>query len=118
MLGLEILPEIRRSEIPSPLSSLCHIATGIIVGDGNPTQVIRGLGFQPKSMFCYAQVTGASQGSAFKTDQDGLNSWVFGGGGMTHRYETGWIVSLDADGFTVGTSLNGLGTSYTYIVWG
>ena len=63
-------------------------------------------------------------GMGFKTDQDGLLADVFNNATTLWRYVTDMIISLDADGFTVGDGtgvaniLNVLGATYTYICFG
>ena len=105
------------------------MATGVYTGDGAATQAIVGVGFRPRMVWiCYqgeqvAPADGISMG--FKTDQDGLFAAFYRTGGAGGcKYDNDTIISLDADGFTVGDSsafftkyFNTLGWDYTYIAW-
>jgi len=102
----------------------CRIATGTYVGDGNATQSITGLSFQPKYVVIYRRFSGQSNFYT-KTDRDGVNSLYFIIGGAVY-YEADYIISLDSGGFTVGdgtggtgaNQLNNLGVNYTYVCMG
>jgi hypothetical protein len=98
-----------------------RMATGTYTGDGNATQAITGVGFQPDFLFVTHETASASE-SYYKSDQNtnsiNHNSTVSANNGSADH-----IVSLDSDGFTVG---DGTGTSnamnvntrvYTYIAW-
>ena len=79
-------------------------ATGEYTGDGNATQAITGVGFQPKYLMIYCQVS--TKPSPFlKTDQD--STYCFYDQGSDMYYEVDYIISLDADGFTVGDGTGG-----------
>lgn len=82
-----------------------RMATGTYTGGGAATQAITGVGFQPKKVEIWSQVnfgvSGASE-KITKTDQDGIYAK-----GDNQRYEADYIISLDADGFTVGDGTGG-----------
>ena len=61
------------------------------------------MGFQPKFIIIFAQASG--QRLALKTDQDSTYTSLWSSGG-TH-YQEDHIISLDADGFTVGDGTGG-----------
>jgi len=99
-----------------------EFTTGTYTGDGAATQSITGLGFQPDAVFVLKQTT-SGKNSGIKTDQDGLNASWGRRDASRQGYATTHIVSLDADGFTVGDGsgpgaianvFNLLGTVYTY----
>jgi len=87
------------SAMSTPFTSLARIATGTYTGNGAATRAVTGLGFQPRVLWIFPQLTDAY--AMFKTNQDGVNAVVFGLG-YIHKYTSDIIVSLDADGFTVG----------------
>ena len=99
-------------------------ATGTYTGDGAVTQAIIGVGFQPRFMLIYAQMQACLK--AMKNDTDGLNADMIEpvAGMPQHRYEADQIISLDADGFTVGDGTTLANTvninlvTYTYIAFG
>lgn len=94
-----------------------RMATGTYTGDAAATKAITGLGFQPEFVMIYLQFATTSR-MVFKSDQDGTGAY-----NLTNGFANDHIVSLDADGFTVG---DGTGTSnqfnvnasvYSYIAW-
>ena len=97
--------------------------TGTYTGNGNSTQAITGVGFQPKFVLIYDHTLSGAPNLLFKTDQDGLYAfylWLYGSS-SNFNYATDVVVSLDADGFTVGNSgtiANTNGNVYTYIAFG
>lgn len=103
-----------------------RVRTGTYTGDGVATQAIVGVGFQPTTVYIYPQVN-LAVGLAHKTDQNaGGIAYLLDAptGGAQWCYQTDEIVSLDADGFTVGdgtplarNDLNILGRIYTYIAF-
>jgi len=111
------MPKTRASAV-----GLVGIATGTYTGDGAATQAIVGVGFQPKFVIVYEQRV--LQPPCYKSDQDGLLAlfWNFGLGRWI--YLPDHIISLDADGFTVGdgTGLwnlyNILDAVYSYACFG
>lgn len=70
---------------------------GTYTGDGNATKAIIGVGFTP----AYVMIYRGGQVAGWKTSSDGVNSRVMQNG-QVPRYTTDHIISLDADGFTVG----------------
>lgn len=116
----------KKTDASSPSGGV-RFATGTYTGDGAATQAVVGVGFQPKFVWILSRgvvpnaLNTAVEG--LKTDQDGVNSmyWV----GVFWRYEADDIISLDADGFTVGDGsvwgfnmFNWLGSVYNYMCWG
>jgi hypothetical protein len=106
------------------LKGFIRMKTGEYTGDAAATKAITGVGFQPKFLMVYEQVTQTY--FAFKTDQDGTKALVViseVAEGELNLYIDDQIISLDADGFTVG---DGTGSSnycnlaqvYTYIAFG
>jgi hypothetical protein len=101
----------------SGATSASQMATGLYTGDGNATQAITGVGFQPDYMRIYRQDTTALD--AHKSDQDGTKTHL--GGAPT--WEDDHIISLNSDGFTVGdgtpsSNLVNVNTIvYAYIAW-
>lgn len=94
------------------------IVTGEYTGDGAATKAISGIGFLPRRVDIIPQIDGSSA-LHIKTDQEGTMAFVNG------QYEADHIISLDADGFTVGDGTGGTGGNsanvnlrvYTYIAW-
>ncbi len=93
------------------------LATGTYTGDGNATKAITGVGFQPTLMMAWRAVTGASAG--FKTNQDAAYTT-----NTSSQYFNDNIISLNADGFTVGDGTGGgdnmniVGQVYNYACLG
>ena len=102
-----------------------NFATGTYNGDGGATQAIAGVGFQPIFVIIYVQVT-LVDGPGLKTDQDGFFSRFYQNAVIfDYRWQTDYIISLDADGFTVGDGtpiatniFNVNDRTYTYVCWG
>ena len=91
-----------------------HMVTGIYSGDGNVTQQITGLGFEPDVVIIRANTTVKTAWiatSAMPAD----TSKLFG----TIALKTDRIVSLDADGFTVGdhNQANDVALTYYFYAW-
>ena len=88
------------------------------------TQAITGLGFRPKVLLIYKRINNSDAGLWIKTDKDsaylGFVNFLVG----KWTWAAGYIVSLDADGFTVfdngtTTTVNDASTaSYDYIALG
>lgn len=101
-----------------------NFKTGTYVGDGNVTQAITGLGFQPKYVNIYWIANGASlqRNRLHKTDADPTNNAMFQWIGSQNWYLTNMLVSLDADGFTVGdggfSDFNINTAVYVYLAFG
>ena len=98
------------------------IAHGEYTGDGNNTQAVTGVGFEPVFMLLYDQVaTGSNMHCIIKCATDGTKSrGLFS---ASQIYADGYIVSLDSDGFTVGSAstkdwVNYNARKYTYICLG
>ena len=98
--------------------SASRMATGTYTGDGNATQAITGVGFQPDVVSLYVQLDASAGGDWWKTDQDGTKSRS-----RSFQWNDDMIISLDSDGFTVGdgtgeaNELNVNTRVYTYIAW-
>ena len=99
------------------------LKTGTYTGDGNPTQAITGVGFEPKVVMIYSQNAGVGpKGLAMRaTDDVALKSALLrlDGASSGYSYADDLIQSFQADGFTVGTYyMNELANVYTYIALG
>lgn len=105
----------------TPLSALSGsdemvAVTGEYTGDGTATKAIH-VGFQPKVAIVIPQA--ASTVMRIKTNQENTESHNFG-----NAYNNDHIISLDANGFTVGdgtgssNELNVNARVYTYIAFG
>lgn len=103
-------------------TQVAFIHTGTYQGDGGVTLAITGVGFQPKYVIIWTQAI-VQIGIAWKSDQDGINASVLDLAAGLLRYITDMIISLDADGFTVG---DGTGVAnafninlqdYTYVAY-
>lgn len=104
----------------NPASNITRCFTGTYTGDGNATKALTGVGFKPKALRIFSRTT---SGDGWKTNQDGTYSW--GGDANGYNYLEDGIISLDADGFTVGDGtgwadnyFNTLNRVYTIIAWG
>lgn len=88
--------------IATRVTALRRLATGTYMGDGAATQPIIGVGFQPRLLLIYRQAISWDE-LGEKTDQDGVNALFFQGPAVNRwGYQADQIISLDADGFTVG----------------
>jgi hypothetical protein len=77
------------------------IKTGTYSGDGTEEQAITGIGFQPKFVFIWPEMTADAQDKywSFKADQAcGIYAGMWG---ATTYTQDNRINSLDSDGFTV-----------------
>lgn len=100
-------------------------ATGTYVGNGAATQAIVGVGFQPKGIIIYEQRDVNLFTPQYKITQDGLWCDLFAGllGGFFDYRDVDMIISLDADGFTVGNgaswnnTVNINAVTYAYIAF-
>lgn len=114
----------RRTDASSPSGGL-RVATGTYTGNGAATQAVVGVGFQPIAILIYPQLDSAATASlGFKNTQDGAFTCFWNLGVAGYYYILDMIISLNANGFTVG---DGTGDSnrfnvnarvYTYICWG
>jgi hypothetical protein len=99
------------------------LTTGTYTGNGQVTQSITGVGFQPKVLFVMQHQQSTYRVWASKTDQDGLYCLIVSR--TVNMYTVNSIISLDTDGFTVGDGaspgdgnyMNENGTLYTYIAY-
>jgi len=95
------------------------IKIGTYTGDGNATQAIIGVGFQPDFVQVIPNENGVNPTSRpmIKTNSMGLNTYL----SFALDYLTDIIISFDTDGFTVGDGTgssnyaNALGRIYSYI---
>lgn len=120
---------VRLFSSPTPQGLLnlgfIRMVTGTYTGNGAATQAITGVGFQPKLVMIYQQVA-VTEDVYIKTDQDGTRTKFYDGGGADWEWRDDMIISLDADGFTVGDgtgwpsgwSPNIAAAVCTYICWG
>lgn len=95
---------------------------GTYTGDGAATLAIVGVGFQPIVVLIYKR-SNATVHTIMKTDQDATRAKVLSR--LAYLYENDHIISLDADGFTVGDGTGGVANvcniadqDYTYICFG
>lgn len=93
---------------------------GTYTGNGGATQAITGIGYQPTHLLIYTQNTAVKLPSdAQKNSQMGLYASLY------NQYSTDIIISLDADGFTVGDSttigaqgnMNANTIVFSYVAW-
>ena len=97
--------------------------SGTYAGDGAATLAIVGVGFQPKFVMIYPQIPGTGgYYVVFKCSDDGAFAFISKAG--LRAYEVDHIISLDADGFTVGDGPGGIGNfmnvnlrNYAYQAW-
>jgi len=102
--------------IPPPAGGGAKIFTGFYLGNGNPTQAITGVGFRPKFVMVWCATT-INHGPFIKTDQDGLLTLLHDNQ-LQFLLDVDAIISLDADGFTVGSSYDiNNGAPRTYNFW-
>tara|TARA_Y100000310_G_scaffold343900_2_gene453800 strand:+ start:2470 stop:3354 length:885 start_codon:yes stop_codon:yes gene_type:complete len=89
------------------------VKVGTYTGDGNATQAITGVGFQPTFVAVFPQKVGSNYQSWVQRDGDSKSKALESGG----DWNTDSISAYGADGFTVrtGTRSNESGTAYTYI---
>jgi hypothetical protein len=96
-----------------------RMALGSYTGNGAATQAITGVGFQPTVLMIFPR--NAVQSPTWKTSGDGLNAATFSPG----AYQADIIISLDANGFTVGDAtalpalynMNTNAVVFNYVVW-
>jgi len=83
-----------------------QMTTGTYTGDGNATQAIAGVGFQP-TIVLICNSAGGIRGRGVRTDaeNDAYTSWDDDGNGSGYSVDN--VISLDADGFTVGDGTGG-----------
>ncbi len=96
--------------VPSP-AALAQMTTGSFTGDGQPIQIIVGVGFQPDVVI--VKGADAAQDTVFRmSTMTGDASKKINNSGML----TNNIQSLDGDGFTVGSDVN-VNNSCTSYYW-
>jgi hypothetical protein len=97
-----------------------QMKTGTYTGNDGATKAITGVGFRPKYLMIYDQTLMNSNYQWFKTDQDGTKSLVQEATNSCTRYLNDMIISLDADGFTIGQTetINAASQVYTYVAFG
>ena len=108
----------------SSLGAASKIATGTYTGDGAATQAITGVGFRPKLVIIYRPLDSGNT-PGFKIDADTTSALYYRTALTSYIYQDDAIISLDADGFTVGDStpifintFNVNAQVYTYTAWG
>ena len=116
---------------------VAQIATGTYTGDGTIAQGITGLGFAPVYVKIVEKIPTDLSVAAIWETWDTMNDDDAGGAGIVHTtlatfehiHVNDSIVSLDADGFTVGdrgadlapnssTGVGGVAPEYNYIAFG
>ena len=101
------------------------IATGQYTGDGTVDQYITGIGFQPQ----FVQIWGHEEVEDTQLYKFTKTSTIMGGDRCVYEYANyqrvrdNRIISLDADGFSVGDmgtdfDPNTLGSTYDWIAFG
>ena len=100
-------------------NTVVKLGVGTYQGDGAATLGVTGVGFLPKTITIYAQVDSYF---AFKSNVDGTGAYI---NNATGAFTDDHVISLDADGFTVGDGtvgptniFNVNGRTYTYIAFG
>lgn len=96
--------------------------TGKYTGDGNSTQSISGLGFQPDLLLVIPSTGGSTGGEV----QTWLNSSTMASdkvkyttslNSVASSFKSNYLSSIDSDGFTVETKSNVNGTEYYYVAF-
>ena len=108
-----------------------YFKVGTYTGNGNPTQAITGIGFRPKFVHIWSQgvlISTVRVADVYKTDKDGIYAFAYTTAAQRdYTYDDDCIISLDADGFTVGdgsTFFNAYNIAnenlmvYSYVVMG
>ena len=90
------------------------IATGTYTGNGVYGRAVNGVGFQPRWLQVYPM--------SHNVGRDIIKSELDGGGysmRIGQGYETGHVIALTADGFTVGTTndVNANGILYSWVAF-
>ncbi len=124
------MPKLTARSLPITLLVLnlalaCHvlqaqIVTGTYTGDGNSTQAISGIGSEPTLILVIPETGGAETGEIqtwihSSTMPVGEVKYTIGGNSVANSFKTGFISSLDSDGFTVASKANVSGTTYYYV---
>ena len=77
------------------------LATGTYTGNGLATLAVIGVGFRPRKVKIWRQAD-RTWGSCQAADQDAGMTTITNMVGMWQTYVVDYIISMDADGFTVG----------------
>lgn len=116
--GQKIFEELQASK-----TQVMRMHIGTYTGDGTATQPVTGVGFRPRFLMIYNQV--ADRGIAFKSELDGVNALCLVQPDLAaNYYEADHIISLNADGFTVGDGslsvdqMNNVAEPYVYVAFG
>lgn len=107
-------------------SGNCSIDTGTYTGDGTEDQAITGIGFQPKAVWIYPRIADAEYGGTvwscrtLDTMESGHAELMYG---TNASYQVAYIISIDADGFSVSDVAGDLdpnkdGRVYSYLALG
>ena len=91
----------------------CRIAIVTYAGNDAEIQKITGVGFRPKALIIWLQDPTAQLNYGIKTDQDGDKTLYLDFFTGRVAWKPDHIISLDADGFTVG---DGTGTTNIFNV--
>lgn len=115
-----------RDNLDDLQSNKSGLKSGSYSGDGNASQAITGVGFQPTYLIIWESVADSISGDRWETtaslvdnDADGLAYFTTQAGAPSMQDFA--IKSLDADGFTVGTGggdPNDVAKTYEYMAWG
>lgn len=110
------------SAVPESPHKVARIASGQYTGDGTGSNAITGLGFKPKYLYIVERVTTASAVNVRMTFES-MNDDNASGlelNPVSGNITVGGIISLDADGFTVGGSgtPNASAQDYNYVAMG
>lgn len=96
--------------------------TGKYTGDGNSTQSISGIGFQPDVLLVIPS-TGGSTGGEVQTWLHSSNmpsdqvKYTTSSNTIANSFKADYLASIDSDGFTVETKSNVSGTEYYYVAF-
>ncbi len=91
--------QILKTGTPPSWVTPVQMKTGTYTGNGAATQAITGIGFQVATLIVYPE-SGTIR-ILHKATPDGANALITNNAGSTY-YTTDDVISLDADGFTVG----------------
>lgn len=99
--------------LPAAGAGAMELQTGVILGDGSGPRAITGLGLAPEAVLVRTLGAGTTGRLRTSTMTSGTKQLP-----LNQGLAVGLITSLDADGFTVGASLNGLGAVTHWIAFG
>ncbi len=83
-------------------------------GDGNASLSVATLRFQPTLIVIYPQLAGGTY-MGWKVAADGAKTFVERSGSNNNLYEDDHIISIDANGFTVGDGTGGAGNFFNVL---